>query len=1093
MKTTAHLKAVPSTMSEIPLQPASRDIWDKKYRLKRKDGVAVDESIDDTYKRVARALAEVEETPAKREEWYEKFLWALRHGAIPAGRIVSNAGALEHKPATSTINCTVSGTIEDSMNGILEKVHEAGLTLRAGCGIGYEFSTLRPRGAFVAGAGAYTSGPMSFMDIYDKMCFTVSSAGGRRGAQMGTFDVGHPDVLDFIKAKREDGRLRQFNLSLLITDEFMRAVKQDKAWPLAFPIVEKEAQIEQLDLSDPEKVIWREWPVKKGYIANDAGLVACKVYKTIRARRLWDVIMSSTYDYAEPGFILIDKVNEMNNNWFCENIRATNPCVTADTWVHTAHGPRQVGELVGVPFLARVDGADHASGPEGFFKTAEKPVVRVATREGYSLRLTADHRVRRVTRFTRHATETEWCAAGDLAPGDRVLLNDHRTGVQWPGAYGSDEGYLMGLLVGDGTLKADAAVLSVWKPAAVANGSPVVSGVDGIMARALAAVERLPHRADFAGWHEVMGRGECRLKAAAVKRLADELGLAPARKAITPAMERASSDFACGFLRGLFDADGSVQGVQEKGLSVRLAQSDRSLLEGAQRMLLRLGIASVIYRDRRAAGTRLLPDGRGGAAEYAIRAQHELVISGENLALFAERVGFSDSLKAMRLADSLARYRRRLNRERFTARVEAVVADGFEAVFDVQVPGLNTFDANGLHAHNCGEQPLPPYGSCLLGSINLTKFVREPFTDRARFDWEEFRKAVAVFTRMLDNVVEINGLPLEGQRGEIHRKRRHGLGYLGLGSTIALLRMRYGSKESLEFTERVTKEMAMVGWEAALELGREKGPAPIMEEDFTVTAEMLRARPEMAADGIREGDSVKGKVLHARYSRYMQQVAQESPELVEALAQVGARFTHHSSIAPTGTISLSLANNASNGIEPSFAHHYSRNVIREGKKSKEKVDVYSFELLAYRELINPRAMPYSEEAAERLPDYFIAADEVTPQQHVDVQAAAQKWIDSSISKTANVPTDYPYEDFKDIYMYAYEQGLKGCTTFRYNPEAFQGVLVKDKDLENTTYRFTLEDGTVVEAKGNEEIEYDGETHSAANLYDAMKEGYYGKF
>ena len=235
---------------EVPMQSVSLDIWDKKYRLKTKQGEPSDQTMDDTYKRVARALADVEETEEKRTLWYDKFLWALRRGAIPAGRITSNAGALEHKPATSTINCTVSGIVEDSMNGILEKVHEAGLTLKAGCGIGYEFSTLRPKGAFVAGAGAYTSGPLSFMDIYDKMCFTVSSAGGRRGAQMATFDISHPDVTDFIKAKREAGRLRQFNLSCLITKEFMEAVKADAEWKLAFPVTEKEATVDGLELDD---------------------------------------------------------------------------------------------------------------------------------------------------------------------------------------------------------------------------------------------------------------------------------------------------------------------------------------------------------------------------------------------------------------------------------------------------------------------------------------------------------------------------------------------------------------------------------------------------------------------------------------------------------------------------------------------------------------------------------------------------------------------------------------------------------------------------------------------------------------------------
>ena len=715
MKSAVQLEA--HTVSEIAFQAASLDIWDAKYRLSAKDGSNIDETIDDTYARVAKALAEVE-VDGDREHYFNEFLWALRSGAIPAGRIMSNAGAKAHKPATSTINCTVSGTVGDSMDNILNKVHEAGLTLKAGCGIGYEFSTLRPKGAYVTGAGAYTSGPLSFMDIYDKMCFTVSSAGGRRGAQMGTFDVGHPDVMEFIRAKREDGRLRQFNLSLLVTDEFMQAVVNEEDWKLAFPITQKELEQEQLDVDDSSQFVWRDWPDAGNYVTNGEGLVACKIYKTMPAHRMWDMIMASTYDFAEPGFVLIDKVNEMNNNWFCENIRATNPC---------------------------------------------------------------------------------------------------------------------------------------------------------------------------------------------------------------------------------------------------------------------------------------------------------------------------------------------------------------------------------------GEQPLPPYGSCLLGSVNLTRFVVDPFTDDARFDWGAFRKVVKVFTRMLDNVVEINGLPLPQQRNEIQRKRRHGMGFLGLGSTVTMMRMKYGSEASVSFTERVARELALAGWEEALELAKEKGPAPIMSEPFEVTDEMLRKRPEMIADGYQAGDKVPGRILHARYSRYMQRVAAEAPELVDELAKIGARFTHHSSIAPTGTISLSLANNASNGIEPSFAHHYFRNVIRQGKKTKEKVDVFSFELLAYRELVDKEALPESAEAASSLPDYFVAADDVTPKEHVDIQAAAQKWIDSSISKTANVPTEYPYEEFKGIYLYAYEQGLKGCTTFRFNPEAFQGVLVKEKDLKNTTYTFTLEDGSEVELKGDEEIEYDGEIHTAANLFDALKEGYYGKF
>ncbi|MDD9875807.1 MAG: ribonucleoside-diphosphate reductase, adenosylcobalamin-dependent, partial [Gammaproteobacteria bacterium] len=402
----------------------------------------------------------------------------------------------------------------------------------------------------------------------------------------------------------------------------------------------------------------------------------------------------------------------------------------------------------------------------------------------------------------------------------------------------------------------------------------------------------------------------------------------------------------------------------------------------------------------------------------------------------------------------------------------------------------NWFCENIRATNPCGEQPLPPYGACLLGSVNLTRFVDRPFTGEARFDWDKYREVVAVFSRMLDNVVEVNELPLAPQRDEIAAKRRHGMGFLGLGSALTLLGIKYGSEESLDFTRRVAREMATVGWEVGIQLAREKGCAPILAREFEVTPEMLARRPEMAEDGYQAGDRVRGSVLMGKYSRYMQQFPEA---LRNTIAEEGCRYTHHTSIAPTGTISLSVGNNASNGIEPSFAHMYSRNVIREGKKSKQKVDVYSYELLAYRQLVNADAAPHAAEPRNRLPDYFLTADDITPRQHVDVQAAAQQWVDSSISKTANVPTDFAFEDFQDIYRYAWEKGLKGCTTFRFNPEVFQGVLVKEEDLENTTYRFVLDNGDTVEAKGNEEIEYDGEIHTAANLFDALKEGYYGRF
>jgi|KBSSwiStaDraftv2_1062776.scaffolds.fasta_scaffold00992_11 ribonucleoside-diphosphate reductase alpha chain len=1085
------VKIEPKDIDAISFQEASLDIWDKKYRLTAKDGSPIDKTMDDTYKRVARALADVE-LPDVREQWYEHFLWALRRGAIPAGRVTSNAGALAHKPATSTINCTVSGTIRDSMDDILGKVHEAGLTLKSGCGIGYEFSTLRPRGAYVSGAGAYTSGPLSFMDIYDKMCFTVSSAGGRRGAQMGTFDVGHPDAMEFVRAKRENGRLRQFNLSLLITDDFMQAVREDREWKVAFPLSRKEYETDRPDLTDTNKFLWREWPVHENYVVNDEGLVACKVYKTLPARRMWDVIMSSTYDFAEPGFILIDRVNEMNNNWWCENIRATNPCVTADTRLATQFGMVRIGDLYDarVDIQATVDsralgedkGVTVRPAVPAFMTAPSADVYRVVTEAGYEIKATEWHDFY----TTRGKIKLK-----DLKPGDELLIQSGKG--QFGGCGSSELGTLLGLLTGDGHFTnrgkdQNAAVVNLWGEDRD-YAQEVVTYINSLIAGF--AERPRQYRVSAVAVPE---RNLVMIRSVILARVLEHYGFtAKAKLQVPEIVWRGNEECVKGYLRGLFQSDGTVNASGDNGTScsVRLASSVPSLLKDVQMLLANFGVFSRVAK-RREAGERLLPDGNGGTKLYSCKADYELIIDGESRERFMSEIGFitdSKNEKYRRWFEGRAC----VKTQRFTSRIAEIAYVGKEAVFDTTQADHNTVIFNGLVTGQCGEQPLPPYGSCLLGSVNLTRFVKHPFSEFAEFDWTEYREVVKAFTRMLDNVVEVNGLPLEQQRGEILRKRRHGMGFLGLGSTLTLLGMKYGSPESVKFTEDVSREMAVAGWEAGLELAREKGPAPIMNEEFVVTKEMLRKRPEMVKDGWKVGAKIAGRLLHAKYSRYMQRVAEVAPQLVHELAEVGARFTHHTSIAPTGTISLSLANNASNGIEPTFAHYYFRNVIREGKKSKEKVDVFSFELLAYRQIVNAKATPGSTNAAEKLPDYFTSADDVNPKQHVEIQAAAQKWIDSSISKTANVPTDYKYENFKDIYLYAHEKGLKGCTTFRFNPEAFQGVLVKEEDLKNTTYVFTLEDGTEVEVRGDEEIEYDGEKHTAANLYDAIKEGFYGRY
>ncbi|WP_017429019.1 LAGLIDADG family homing endonuclease [Vreelandella jeotgali] len=1066
--------------NDVPLQMPSREIWDAKYRLKDRHGEAVDSDVNATFERVARALAEVEGDQAK--QWLPRFRWALENGAVPAGRILSNAGAEAYKPAVSLINCTVSRTVRDSMRDILDSVVDAGMTLKSGAGIGYDFSTLRHKGAFVFGAGAGTNGPLAFMDIYDKMCFTVASAGGRRGAQMGTFDVGHPDVREFIQAKREAGRLRQFNLSLLITDEFMEAVKHNADWPLAFPLHPGEKD----DVS-ADDIIYRDWPViEDGYSVDDEGRVACRIVEVIKARELWDTIMGSTYDYAEPGFILIDQVNRMNNNWFCEDIRATNPCVTADTRLHTQFGQVPIGELYqrGDALQVSVDNRALENGNEGVesrqavpaFMTAKKAnVYRVTTREGYEIKATAWH---------DFYTQRGKVPLKEVKVGDQVWV---QSGKGQFGPEGNEKlGTLLGLIAGDGHFTHrgaghEAVCVNFW-------------GEDRSLADVTAAYinELIAHSAKNGRQYQVAPvavaeRQHVFIRSVILARLLEHYGFTKNTKLKVPEVVWRGSE-ACvkGYLRGLFQADGTVNvSGNRQSCSVRLASSTLELLQDVQTLLANFGVFCRLHK-RRDAAQRSLPDGQGGMREYACKANYELIIDGQSREWFMQEIGFLLDYKNDKHQQWTVD--KKLNKTQpFAATISSVEHIGREAVFDTTQADHNTVIFNGLVTGQCGEQPLPPEGACLLGSVNLTRFVIDPFSDKPRFDWKRYREVVAIFTRMLDNVVEIAGLPLPEQQREIEAKRRHGMGFLGLGSTMTMLKIPYGSKESLAFTEEVSQHLAIEGWKQALELAQEKGMAPVLEEEHTLTPRMLRERPQLKKDGYEVGDKVPGRILHARYSAYMGKVADLEPELVTALAEHGARFTHHSSIAPTGTISLSMGNNASNGIEPSFSHRYYRNVIQTGKKTKEQVEVVSFELAAYRHFIAADAVESD------LPGYFITADSVTPEQHVAVQAAAQQWVDSAISKTVNVPTEFPFEQFQDLYLQAYDSRLKGCTTFRFNPEAFQGVLVREDDLKNTTYEFELENGETVELNGNDTVIYDGEEHNAANLFDALKEGTYGKW
>lgn len=568
----------PADLTEI-----SRHIWENKYRFRREDGRG-DTCIEDSWRRVARALAGVE--PHDREAWEDRFYSALEDFRfLPGGRILAGAGT-GHR--VTLFNCFVMGRIEDSMDGIFEALKEGALTMQQGGGVGYDFSTLRPAGAPAQSVGVTASGPVSFMHIWDAMCATILSTGARRGAMMATLRCDHPDILDFVRAKRDPARLRHFNLSVLVTDAFMQAVKDDADWPLVFPP------------------------------AHGSGSM---IYRTLRARDLWQEIMQATYEYAEPGVLFIDHINAQNNLWYAERLAATNPC---------------------------------------------------------------------------------------------------------------------------------------------------------------------------------------------------------------------------------------------------------------------------------------------------------------------------------------------------------------------------------------GEIPLPHYGACDLGSINLTRFVRDAFTPTAAVDFAALENIVPVAVRMMDNVCDASRFPLDKQAAAVQATRRLGLGLTGLGDALIMLGIRYDSEAALQTASGIMQRICETAYRASIELAREKGAFPVLDLNKHVAGVFIQRLP----------DDIRGGILRH-----------------------GIRNSHLTAIAPTGTISL-LANNVSSGLEPVFQYDYRRRIIEADGTPKE-YPVTDFAYVQFRKL-------YGHDAP--LPDAFVTAGEISPYRHLDMQAALQPWVDNAISKTINVPADYPFADFRSLYEYAFEKGLKGCTTFRPNPVTGQ-VLV----------------------------------------------------
>lgn len=894
----------------------------------------------------------------------------------------------------------IEDDLASSRASIFETMKVAAAIQQTGGGNGFHFGGLRPKSALVSRSMGKASGPIGFMAAYSAAFEVLAQGGSRRGANMATMVVTHPDIRDFIEAKTVEGEIDQFNISVMATREFMDAVEADDKVDLSFDGT---------------------------------------VYATIDARELFDEITSSAWMLGDPGMLFVDRANEDNPVPQRYTLEATNPCITGETWVMTSRGPAQASVLEVLDEFSReviVNGEVYDS--SHFFETGVKPVFILTTSEGYRLRLTEDHQV---------MTTDGWREAGTLTPGDKVVLHDHGN-LEWEGTdngylrgAGLDEGYLLGLFFGDGTFGGrDEAVLNVWE-----TDPGYESLMDAAESAARRHIERVGAtvRSDWQGWSGPYGNGWHRMSVRAISDMIAmfyEEGLRT-RLVDWAVLRTGSSDLYRGFLRGLFDADGHIEGGNGSP-NVRLSNSDLDAMHEVQQMLLALGIYSRIY-PMKDAGTSLLPDGNGGMAEYEVRASWRLVISGESAVRFRDRIGFSNQRKREALESLLDEMKRGPYRTKWEATFEALVPDGEEMVYDVKVPGPNAFDANGLYVHNCGEQWLGPYENCCLGSINLRNFVRGAWWDGgAEVDWFRLADTIHLATRFLDDVVDANQYveSVPELAANATGGRRIGLGGMGLADMLVRLGIRYGSEEAQDFAASLMEFIRFHTMRASVDRAAERGAFPWICGSIYDPADLKIHGPGATMEIPGKTYRLWSRPPAAR--RMADRPALDWSGLTADLITYGIRNSCQNTWAPTGTIS-NYASLEGSGCEPFFALGYTRWLMQDEDRVALSYLSPSFrEALVGVGVAEEDLDPIIEAVMgnggscqglvipSEVEEVFVVAADVAPAEHVRMQAALQRFTDNSISKTINLPNEATVEDVAEVYRLAYETGCKGITIYR---------------------------------------------------------------
>ena len=953
----------------MKLAGVSEKVFLDRYSLKDKAGKPLEKNPREMWKRIAKAVAKVE-NKSKQPKWQKEFNWAMKDFKyVPGGRILAGAGT-GYK--VTFYNCFVIPSPKDSRGGILETLKQMVEIMARGGRVGINLSSLRPRGSRVKKVNGFSSGPCNWAELFSVATKDIIQQGGtRRGALMLMLWDWHPDLEDFITVKQDLARINGANLSVCFSDRFMEAVEKDADWPLVFPDTDDPEYDEKWD-GDLE--VWKSLGKK------------IVVRKIVKAKKIWDLVADAAWRSAEPGTVFMERYNKLHNNYYWNRINCVNPCVTGDTLVNTTNGLKSMRKLYeeGKPFRAVVNGKTYLS--TAVKLTGVKPIYRLITKEGYSLRLTADHKV--IT--TKGAIE-----AGKLTSGDKILTS---TGGYFGVNGNLYEGLVLGWLVGDGSIKKDVATLYFYQ-----DEKKELAPQFSLMVQKMVDGEETTVRSYSIGAQYIDKENKAVIESVRLWRIVQRFGLTHENKYLVPeAVFSGSEELQRGFLQGLFSSDGTVIGTLEKGVSIRLTSVSKQLLQQTQRLLLNFGIVSKIYENRRDATYRFLPDGKGDSKLYPTQAYHELMISKSSLIKYAALIGFLQEKKQNKLKSLLALYHRGPYRESFTATFLKLEKEAVEEVFDITVADVHKFSANGLLVSNCGEEGLPAWGVCNLGSINLSSLVKSKNIDKkGAFDFKTLKRLTKSAVRFQDNIVNMDPYIFEGiRKTQLEGERRIGLGTMGLGDALIKLHLRYGSDKSLEFIEKVYKIIRDEAYRESVEIAKEKGYFP-------------------------KFDNVKYP-----QGKFIQQLPLD---LQINIKKYGIRNSILLMQAPTG--STSLMANATSGIEPVYEFEFIR---------RDRLGTHMIRHHLYDEWYKKHENEIKEGKVKK-PEYFVSSNELTPEDHVRVQAVIQKYVDASISKTVNAPKTHTVEDVKKLYTLAYKLGLKGIAYMRESSRP--GVLERKKEDE----------------------------------------------